>query len=244
MKSEVAIKVDNLVAKYGSRTVLDGINFEVSAGDIFMIIGSSGSGKTTLLGQLLGLLRPFSGEILIDHASFTKAGDEERSTILKKIGVLYQSGALFGSLNLFKNVALPLEEQTNLPKEAIFEIALSKLKMVGLDKFYYYLPDELSGGMRKRAGVARAMALDPKIIFLDEPASGLDPISAAELDYLIADLSRILKTTFVIVSHHLPSVFRIAKKVILLHNGKIIAQGEPGEVSNSPHPFVKKFFNS
>jgi len=238
------IQVQNLEARYGTKTVLENINFSVMPGEIFMVIGGSGCGKTTLLNHMIGLYEPFSGDVLIDSASLHNATENERLQILRKIGVLYQSGALFGSMNLEENVRLPLEELTSLPSAAIEEIAHNKLKMVGLGDFLHYMPAEVSGGMQKRAALARAMALDPKILFLDEPTSGLDPIISAELDQLIANLSKILGITFIIVTHDLESIRNIARRVILLYQGKIIAEGEPLKLEQSSNSVVKKFFAS
>ncbi len=235
------IEVKNLVARYGERVILSDINFNIYPGDIFMVIGGSGCGKTTLLNHMIGLLSPFAGDVLIDGQSISRIPENQRLTILKKIGVLYQSGALFGSLDLLQNVALPLEELTDLPKDAILEIARNKLKMVGLEKFFEYLPAEISGGMQKRAAIARAMALDPKILFLDEPTSGLDPISSSEIDQLVVNLAGILGITFVIVSHDVASICKIGGRVILLDNGKIVAEGRPEELRHSKHALAKRF---
>lgn len=243
MENTSIIQTINLVAKYGNHLVLNKINFEVKRGEIFMIVGGSGCGKTTLLNHMIGLLSPDAGDIIIDGQSMLESTEYERLANLRKIGVLYQSGALFGSMNLLQNVQFPLEELTDLPPDAAGEIALNKLKMVGLGDFKDYMPAEVSGGMQKRAAIARAMALDPKILFLDEPSSGLDPIISAELDNLIKHLSQTLGITFVIVSHNLASIFKIATRVILLNQGKIIAAGKPRELSENNDPFVKKFFN-
>lgn len=243
MENISIIKTINLVAKYGNCTVLNKISFEVNRGEIFMVVGGSGCGKTTLLNHMIGLLIPSAGDITIDGQSIVNSAEHDRLAILRKIGVLYQSGALFGSMNLLQNVQFPLEELTNLPPDAIREIASNKLKMVGLSDFKYYMPAEVSGGMQKRAAIARAMALDPKILFLDEPSSGLDPIISAELDNLIKNLAETLGITFVIVSHNLASIFKIATRVILLDQGKIIAAGKPHELSEHNNPFVRKFFN-
>jgi phospholipid/cholesterol/gamma-HCH transport system ATP-binding protein len=238
------IEVQNLVARYGKNVVLDNLSFTVNPGEIFMIIGGSGCGKTTLLKHMFGLLSPFTGEVILEGQNISRISDKERIAILRKIGVLYQSGALFGSMDLLQNVALPLEELTELPKDAIGEIARNKLTMVGLEKFHDYLPAHLSGGMQKRAAIARAMVLDPKILFLDEPTSGLDPIISSEIDQLIVDLTQILGITFVIVSHDIASIYKIASRVILLYEGKIIANGSPQELQHSTDPLVKKFFES
>ena len=238
------IEIQNLVASYNDDIVLDDLSFNVYPGEIFMVIGGSGCGKTTLLNHIIGLLTPFSGNILLDGKDLSRATDTERLSILRKIGVLYQSGALFGSMNLLQNVALPLEELTELSPDAILEIAHNNLKMVGLENFYNYMPAQISGGMQKRAAIARAMVLDPKILFLDEPTSGLDPINSSEIDQLVVDLSGILGITFVIVSHDLASIYKIASRVILLYKGKIIAEGHPQELRHSRDPLVKKFFES
>lgn len=242
MNRSPIIKVQNLKVQYGSRVILENIQFEVYPGEIFMVIGGSGCGKTTLLTHMIGLLKPAYGDILIDDQSINHATESQQLAILRKIGVLYQSSALFGSMNLLKNVSLPLEELTKLPPDAITEIAHNKLKMVGLGDFGNYMPAEISGGMQKRAAIARAMALDPKILFLDEPSSGLDPITTSELDKLVVNLARVLGITFVIVSHDLSSICKIARHVILLHEGKIIAEGRPQEMVNSSDPLVSKFF--
>jgi len=237
------IQIKNLVAKYGDTEVLHSLNVDIKHGDIFFILGKSGCGKTTLFNHLIGLLTPTSGEILIDNQNFATANDKERLNILRKIGVMFQSGALFGSMNLLENVCLPLEEFTRLPKEAILQIASDKLALVGLEAFCDYMPSEISGGMQKRAAIARAMALDPKILFLDEPSAGLDPITSKQIDDLILFLWKTLGMTFVIVSHELSSIFHIATHAILLHEGNIVANGKPKTIAEqSDNLFVKAFF--
>jgi phospholipid/cholesterol/gamma-HCH transport system ATP-binding protein len=236
------VKVNALEARYNSRKILADINLAVYPGEVFMIAGGSGCGKTTLLNHMIGLLQPYAGEVLIDGENISVANPKQKLAILRKIGVLYQSGALFGSMTLMDNVRLPLEELTELPDDAITAIAYNKLKMVGLADFIDYMPAEVSGGMQKRAAIARAMALDPKILFLDEPSAGLDPIISSELDNLILSLAQTLGITFIIISHDLGSIYNIGKRVILLHQGRILVEGQPQDLRESSNPIVKKFF--
>ncbi len=245
MSMRPIIEVKNLVVSYqANKPVLNDISFQVNAGEVFIILGGSGCGKTTLLNHMIGLYQPASGVIRFYGEDIVQAEGKARKAILREIGVMFQSGALFGSMNLLKNVRLPLEELTDLPDELMTEIALSKLTAVGLGDFANFLPAEISGGMQKRAAIARAMALDPKVLFLDEPSAGLDPITSANLDQLIKQLSSQLGITFVIVSHELPSIYAIADQVIMLHDGKIVATGKPEELRQSrTNQFVADFFN-
>jgi phospholipid/cholesterol/gamma-HCH transport system ATP-binding protein len=209
-----------------------------------MILGGSGSGKSTLLKNMIGLYPAMAGEVLIGGEDIVGARGAVRERILRQFGVMYQGGALFGSMNLESNVALPLEEWTRLPTDARILLARLKLQQVGLGGFGGYLPSEISGGMQKRAAVARAMALDPGLLFLDEPSSGLDPVTSAELDDLIRSLSRGLGITFVIASHELSSILAIADRVIMLDGGGIVAEGDPRELRDRPtNDYVRAFFH-
>ena len=240
------IVVENLTVAYGEELVLDDISFTVKRGEVFIILGGSGSGKSTLMKHMIGLHKPASGSILIDGDDIIHAEGADRLKILRKFGVMYQSGALFGSMTLLENVCLPLNEYTDLPLPAMNLVARMKLKLVGLGGFGNHLPSELSGGMQKRAAIARAMVLDPEILFLDEPSAGLDPITSAELDQLILELSRNLKMTFVVVSHELSSIFQIADRVIMLDGRakSILTSGTPAELRDqSDNPLVRRFFN-
>jgi phospholipid/cholesterol/gamma-HCH transport system ATP-binding protein len=240
------IQVKDLVAGYGDEVILNRISFDVYEGEIFAVLGGSGSGKSTLLKHLIGLLQPRSGQVLIDGDDITRCDDKAFQKILRKIGVLYQSAALFGSMTLAENVALPILEYTDLAKNSVASLVNMKLRLVQLDGYENHLPSEISGGMKKRAGLARAMALNPKILFFDEPSAGLDPVTSAELDKLILNLNKNLKTTMVIVTHELQSIFAVAHRVVLLHKSTrgIIATGDPRYLKDhSRNPFVKQFFN-
>jgi phospholipid/cholesterol/gamma-HCH transport system ATP-binding protein len=218
----------------------------VRRGDVFVIMGGSGSGKSTLLRHLLGLLEPVEGEIRYEGESFTAAEPEERARLLRRCGVCFQTGGLWSSLTLAENVALPIEEYTDLPPEEILELARLKLALVGLRGFEDYYPSEISGGMQKRAGLARAIALDPEILFFDEPSAGLDPVSARLLDQLILELRDSLGSTAVVVTHELDSIFTIASNSIFLdtESRTIVASGDPHVLkTEAPHPAVRRFLN-
>jgi phospholipid/cholesterol/gamma-HCH transport system ATP-binding protein len=239
------VSVQGVTAGYGDAVVLEGVSFDVMRGEVFCIAGGSGCGKSTLLKHMIGLQKPQAGRILIDGDDIVRASGADRLRVLRKIGVTYQSGALFGSLDLLENVRLPLEEFTDLPDDAMELIAGMKLKLVGLERFARHMPAEVSGGMQKRAAIARALALDPDILFLDEPSAGLDPITSGELDDLILQLAGALRMTFVIVSHELRSIFRVADRVVLLDKGArtIVASGSPDELRRHPEDEnVRRFF--
>jgi phospholipid/cholesterol/gamma-HCH transport system ATP-binding protein len=244
--SQSIIQVRGLKASYGEKIILQDINFQVRRGEVFVILGGSGSGKSTLLKSLVGLYRPLEGEVWIEGSDLVAAKDDERLRLLRKFGVMYQSGALFGSMTVLENVRLPLDEFTLVPDEVKELIALAKLKLVGLGAAAQKLPSELSGGMQKRAAIARAMALDPRILFLDEPSAGLDPVTSAGLDLLIKELSHHFGITFVIVTHELASIYAIADRVIMLDGRirSIIAEGKPADLrESSTDHWVRQFFN-
>jgi phospholipid/cholesterol/gamma-HCH transport system ATP-binding protein len=239
------IRVEGFTAAYDGTVILDDLTFDVRPGEVFVILGGSGCGKSTLLKHMIGLHPPARGRILIEGRDIATAEGRERLGILKRIGVMYQMGALFGSMSLLENVRLPLEEYTDLPDDAIDAIARMKLRLVALQGFEHHMPSEISGGMKKRAAIARAMALDPPILFLDEPSAGLDPITSAELDGLIVRLARSLGITFVVVTHELPSIYAIADRVIMLDKRvrRIVAEGKPADLrDHSENPWVRQFF--
>jgi phospholipid/cholesterol/gamma-HCH transport system ATP-binding protein len=238
------IVVRNLTMAYGSFVLMRDLNFTVYKGDIFIIMGGSGCGKSTLLRHLIGLKEPAAGEIIFEDLNFTKADPIVRERLLRRFGILYQGGALWSSMTLAENVGLPLGEFTNLTAGQIREIASLKLALVGLKGFEDYYPSEISGGMQKRAGLARAIALDPEILFFDEPSAGLDPISSRLLDNLILELRDSLGATVVIVSHELPSIFTIGDNSVLLDadSRTMIASGNPRDMlANSKDPRVRRF---
>ncbi|MBS1537298.1 MAG: ATP-binding cassette domain-containing protein [Bacteroidetes bacterium] len=240
------IEARNLTVRFGERTIFENVSFTIHRGDILVILGGSGCGKSTLLRTLTGLNQPTEGQVLIDGEDFTAAVGAERTRLLRKFGILFQSGGLFASMSLAENIALPLQTYTNLSENDIETMITLKLGSVGLDGFQEFLPSEISGGMKKRAGLARAMALDPEILFFDEPSAGLDPISSVSLDNLILNLNSALGTTMIVVTHELDSINKIAKRALMLDRDAqgIIAFGTLDEVKNNiSNPRINHFFN-
>jgi phospholipid/cholesterol/gamma-HCH transport system ATP-binding protein len=229
------IEVRALTMAFGQRVIQEDVSFQVSRGEVFIVMGGSGSGKSTLLKHMLGLLEPAAGEVLYSGRSFTRAEPRERAEVLRGVGVLYQKGALWSSMTLAENIGLVLEEYTELPRSDVRELASLKLALVGLEGFEDYRPSEISGGMQKRAALARALALDPEILFFDEPSAGLDPITSRRLDELILELRDSLGTTIVVVTHELASLLAIGDDSVLLDAGTrtVIARGKPSELRES-----------
>jgi phospholipid/cholesterol/gamma-HCH transport system ATP-binding protein len=241
---ESQIRVSDLTMAYGDFVVMRDLNFTVSKGDVFIIMGGSGCGKSTLMRHMIGLKAPARGHVYYGDVSFWESEPEEQDRIMRRIGVLYQSGALWSSMTLAENVALPLEQYTDLGQSEIRELVSLKLSLVGLAGFEEFYPSEISGGMRKRAGLARAMALDPDILFFDEPSAGLDPVSARRLDDLILELTHSLGGTVVVVTHELASIFAIGNNSVFLdpETRTMIAEGDPKKLrSESPDPKVREF---
>ncbi len=246
MNGDTHIRVNDLTMAYGDFVIQRNLNFTIGRGDVFIIMGGSGCGKSTLLKHLIGLKEPAKGEIWIDGVNFWQAPPGQREVIKRRCGVLFQSGALWSSMTLQENVALPLTEYTDLDPREAHEIASLKLALVGLAGFEQFYPAEISGGMRKRAGLARAIALDPEILFFDEPSAGLDPLSSQRLDDLILELRDSLGATIVVVTHELASIFAIGNDSVFLDNETrtIIARGDPKMLrDHSDNPKVRAFLN-
>lgn len=247
MNSELPIphiSVSNLTMAYGDFIIQRDLTFNIYKGDVFIVMGGSGCGKSTLLRHLIGLHRPAKGEIMVDQQNFWQVTQQQRDHIMRRMGVLYQSGALFSSLTLAENIALPLAEFTRLKADEIADIIAFKLALVGLAGFENYYPNEISGGMQKRAGLARAMALDPEVLFFDEPSAGLDPVSARLLDDLIINLSHTLKTTIVVVTHELASIFAIGTNSVFLDpdSKTMLATGAPNTLlAETSNPKIIEF---
>ena len=242
-KSAPDILVRDLRVRYGTHEILHGINFEVPAGETLVILGGSGSGKSTLLRTLVGLEQPSGGEIWIRGKNFAAMSEAEKDELRKKMGMSFQGGALFGSMTVGDNVALPLREHTQLNESTIGIMVRLKLDEVGLSGFENYMPAQLSGGMKKRAAIARALAMEPEILFFDEPSAGLDPIIAAGIDELIMKLKKAFRITILVVTHELASAFLIADRMILIDKGKIVANGTTQELRESEEPRVRQFLD-
>jgi phospholipid/cholesterol/gamma-HCH transport system ATP-binding protein len=240
------IEVHDLTARYADTVILNRLDLSVYEGEILVVLGGSGCGKSTLLRHMVGLNEPHRGRIVIDGVDITACSESEYRRTLRKVAVLFQGGALFGSMTVADNVSLAMEAYTGLDKKTVDTLVRMKLHMVGLDGFEQHLPSELSGGMKKRAALARALALSPKILFLDEPSAGLDPVTSAGIDELIRHINRTMGTTIVIVTHELDSIFALAQRVIMLDKSVqgIIATGNPRELkASSSIPAVRRFFN-
>lgn len=237
------ISIRDLVVEYDGRRILDRLNLEIQAGEIMVLLGGSGSGKSTLLRHILGLERPQSGNILVKQTDITTCSQLELKRVRRSMGVAFQSATLFNSYSLEDNVALPLREHTLLAPSIVELMVSMKLAVVGLGEFAKLHPQELSGGMKKRAAVARAWALDPEILVFDEPSAGLDPIVAADLDELILILKQACQMTVIVVTHELSSAFRIADRIAMLHKGSFLAVGTKDEIRNSTHPHIRQFLD-
>lgn len=240
------VEVRDLTIGYGERIVLEKLNFSINSGEIVCIMGDSGCGKSTLLKHIIGLYEPMKGDILIRGRSIVTADEADKKTIMRSFGVTYQGGALFGSMSVAENVELPLREYTDLTLQERMAVVEEKLEMVGLAGFGDYMPSELSGGMRKRAGLARALALEPDLLFFDEPSAGLDPVSSAELDRLILKLRKDAGSTIVVITHELDSIFAIGDRALMLDKARrtLIADDCPENLlKNSSDPWVKNFMN-
>ena len=235
------IRLEQISKAFKGQVVLDHLDLEIEKGKITVIIGQSGGGKSVLLKHMIGLIRPDSGHIYVNGIDIVSLDDKKLNDIRKKFGMLFQAAALFDSMNVGENVAFPLIEHTRLPRKEIMKIAEEKLLRVGLKNVSHKMPSELSGGMRKRVGLARAIALDPEIILFDEPTTGLDPVMCDAIDRLIVETQKQTEATCVIISHDIPSTFKIANKIAMLYQGKIIEMGTPDEVRSSKNPVVQNF---
>lgn len=237
----LAIRFERVCKSFGDLKVLDGVSFEVPRGRAFCILGRSGTGKSVTVKQLIGLIKPDGGQIFVEGEEITRLEGAELARVRKRIGFLFQYSALFDSITVGENVAFPLRRHTDYSEDRIRELVESKLARVGLSGVSEKMPDEISGGMRKRVGLARALVLNPPILLVDEPSSGLDPVTSREIDELLLDLKRTEKTTLVVVTHNIPSARRIGDELAMLHEGRILARGAPEELERSEHELVRKF---
>lgn len=235
------IRVKNLVKSFGGRRILNGVTLDILEGETFVIMGGSGCGKSTFLRHLIGSLRPDSGEVWMFGTDIAKADEDQMHEIRQKFGMLFQSGGLFDSMSVGDNIALPLREHTKLDDSIIRIMVRMKLELVGLSGFEDLMPSQLSGGMKKRVGLARAISLDPKIVFYDEPTAGLDPVMTGVVDKLTIDLTKQLGITSVVVTHDMNSVFRIADRIVMLHKGEVLQIGTPDEIRRSKDPIIQQF---
>lgn len=243
MGKEIIVKAENVIKKFGDRTVLNGINLEIHKGETFVIMGGSGCGKSTFLRHLIGALKPDSGKVWLLGKDLSTLTEDELDLVKKKIGMSFQSSALFDSMTVGENVALPLKEHAKLDKSVVDIVVKMKLEMVGLRGFEDLMPSQISGGMRKRVGLARAIVMDPEIVFYDEPTAGLDPIVAGVIDKLILDLSKKLSITSIVVTHDMKSVFSIADRVAMLYEGRVLEVGTAEEIKKSKNPMVQQFIS-
>jgi len=241
MSKEIVIRAENLVKRFGDRTVLNGMSLEIHKGETFVIMGGSGCGKSTFLRHLIGALKPDSGKVFLLGKDLCLLNEDELDAVKKKIGMSFQSSALFDSMTVGENVSLPLREHAKLDKSVIDIVVKMKLELVGLRGFEDLMPSQLSGGMRKRIGLARAIAMDPEIVFYDEPTAGLDPIVAGVIDKLILDLSKKLAITSVVVTHDMKSVFSIADRIAMLYEGRVLEVGTPDQIRKSHNQMVQQF---
>jgi phospholipid/cholesterol/gamma-HCH transport system ATP-binding protein len=238
---EIVISVKNVVKNFGPRRILNGISLDIYQGETLVIMGGSGCGKSTFLRHLIGSHRPDSGEIWMFGRDIAKISDDEMHEVRKKYGMLFQSGALFDSMTVGENIALPLKEHTKLDSNIINIIVKMKLELVGLRGFENLMPSQLSGGMKKRVGLARAIVMDPSIVFYDEPTAGLDPVMTGVVDKLTMDLTKKLNITSIVVTHDMNSVFRIADRIVMLHQGNVLEIGTPDEIRSSKNPIIHQF---
>lgn len=235
------IKIIDLKKSFNSKKVLDGANLEIEKGKITVIIGRSGEGKSVLIKHIIGLLKPDSGEILLDGQDITKMTERELNEVHRRFGMLFQGAALFDSMTVGENVAFPLREHTEMPEIDLKNVIKEKLRLVGLRNVENMMPADLSGGMKKRVGLARAIAMDPEIVLFDEPTTGLDPVMSDNVATLILDTQRNLKTTYIVITHDIPLTYKIADKIAMLHEGKIVEQGDVDYMKSCPNPILRQF---